>query len=184
VYAIAQASKFKSYFKNKNSLDTLCTTVVRIEKQRVFLLKSSWAFLAELNFFSWVEVFQLSWNFSPELSFFSSVELQLQLWNSWVKTSWTCLRASWTGDSLLNFLVKTGWTGPKGGSTGHWVFYPVWPAVYQSADCLSTNTRTIEPPLGPVQPVSGQFDQSVQQSANQTGRQTHSQAGVSSIGPP
>jgi hypothetical protein len=38
VFAIAQAFKFKSYFKNQNPLDTLCMTVVRIEKHRVFLL--------------------------------------------------------------------------------------------------------------------------------------------------
>jgi hypothetical protein len=41
VFAIAQASKFKSYFENQNSLDTLYVTDVRIEKRRVFLMKSS-----------------------------------------------------------------------------------------------------------------------------------------------
>jgi hypothetical protein len=124
VFAKAQASIFKSYFENQNCLDTLCTTVVRIEKWRVFLLKNSWAFSAELNFFSGVELFQLSWTSSAELTFsaelnffrwvdfFSWVEFQLQLWNSLTKTNWTCLWASWTGVSLLNFLVKTGWTGP------------------------------------------------------------------------
>jgi hypothetical protein len=41
VFAISQASKFKSYFENQNSLDTLGTAVVRIEKHSVSLLKSS-----------------------------------------------------------------------------------------------------------------------------------------------
>jgi hypothetical protein len=42
VFAIAQVSKFKSYFlKTKNLLNALCLTVVRFEKLRVFLLNSS-----------------------------------------------------------------------------------------------------------------------------------------------
>jgi hypothetical protein len=36
VFAKAQASMFKSYFKkNQNPLDTLCMTIVRIEKLSV-----------------------------------------------------------------------------------------------------------------------------------------------------
>jgi hypothetical protein len=104
VFAIAQASKLKSYFKNQNPLDTLRMIVIRIEKRRVFLLKSSWAFLAELNFFGWVEPFQLSWTSLAELSFFqlswtSSAELNFNFNYEplWPYTSWTCLRASWTG---------------------------------------------------------------------------------------
>jgi hypothetical protein len=111
----------KAISKNQNPLDTICLTVVRIEKLRVFLLKSSWAFSAELSFFGWVELFQLSWTsaelsflsyslaFSAELNFFNcswafsaAVELsQLQLnfnFNCeplWPYTSWTCLRARW-----------------------------------------------------------------------------------------
>jgi hypothetical protein len=94
----------KAISKNQNPLDTLCLTVVRIEKLRVFLLKSSWASSTA------VELFQQSWT-SVELNFFiyswassAAVELsQLQLnFNLnyeplWPYTSWTCLRASWTG---------------------------------------------------------------------------------------
>jgi hypothetical protein len=41
VFAIDQASKFKSYFENQNLLSALFLTVVRFEKLRVFLLKST-----------------------------------------------------------------------------------------------------------------------------------------------
>jgi hypothetical protein len=41
VFAIAQAFKFKSYFENQNFLNALCLTIVRFEKLRVFLFKSS-----------------------------------------------------------------------------------------------------------------------------------------------
>jgi hypothetical protein len=93
VFAKAQASIFKSYFENQNCLDTLCTTVVRIEKWRVFLLKNSWAFLAKLTslveltfsaelnffrwvgFFSWVELLQMSWLF--QLSWISTSTMKL-----------------------------------------------------------------------------------------------------------
>jgi hypothetical protein len=34
VFALAQASKLKSYFENQNPLDTMCT-IVRFEKQSV-----------------------------------------------------------------------------------------------------------------------------------------------------
>jgi hypothetical protein len=137
VFAITQASKFKSYFENQNSLNTRCTTVVRIEKRRVFLLKNSCAFSAELNFFSWVELFQLSWNYSAELSFFNWVELLQVSWTSsselslfsWVELNFNC-ETLWSkpvelafglvqpGLSLQNFLVKTNWMGPRGSSTG------------------------------------------------------------------
>jgi hypothetical protein len=35
VFALAQASKLKSYFENQNPLDTMCMTIVRFEKQSV-----------------------------------------------------------------------------------------------------------------------------------------------------
>jgi hypothetical protein len=41
VFDIAQAYKFKNYFENQNSLDTLYAADVRIDKWRVFLMKSS-----------------------------------------------------------------------------------------------------------------------------------------------
>jgi hypothetical protein len=78
VFAIDQASKFKIYFKNQNSLNTMYAAAVRIEKRRVFLLKSSWAFSAELNFLNWVELLQLSWAFSAELNLTSNVKLSDQ----------------------------------------------------------------------------------------------------------
>jgi hypothetical protein len=65
------------------------------------LLQLQLSFSAELNF-SWVELSQLQLNFN-----FSCEPL-------WPYTSWTCLRAVELGFSLLNSLVKTTWTGPKG----------------------------------------------------------------------
>jgi hypothetical protein len=47
LFAISQASKFKSYFENQFFGHSVYTVVVRIEKRRVFLLKA-------------VELFQLS----------------------------------------------------------------------------------------------------------------------------
>jgi hypothetical protein len=75
---------WKAISKNQNPLDTLCMTIVRIEKLRVFLLKSSWAFSAEVNF-SWVELLQL------QLSFFSWAELQL----TWASSAAVELNFSW-----------------------------------------------------------------------------------------
>jgi hypothetical protein len=85
----------KAISKKQNPLDTICLTVVRIEKLRVFLLKSSWAFSAELSFFgcswafstelnfSWVELLKLQLSFfSCSWAFSTPVELQLQLWTS------------------------------------------------------------------------------------------------------
>jgi hypothetical protein len=45
VFAIAQASKFKSYFENQNLLNALCLTIVRIEKLSVLVEK-------QMNFFN------------------------------------------------------------------------------------------------------------------------------------
>jgi hypothetical protein len=71
----------KAISKNQNLMDTLCMTVVRIEKLRVILLKSSWAFSIivelsvqlQLNFTSTmssaaVELFQLQLNFTSTVS--------------------------------------------------------------------------------------------------------------------
>jgi hypothetical protein len=73
----------KAISKTQNPLDTLCMTIVRIEKLRVFLLKSSWAFstAVELHFNC---IFSRSWAFS------TTVELHLN--------------CSWTSPQLqLNF---------------------------------------------------------------------------------
>jgi hypothetical protein len=85
VFAIAQASKFKSYFENQNLLNALCLTVVRIEKLRVFLLKSNWTSTS-------TSIVNLS-DHTPVETASRPVEL---------------------GFSVLNFLVKTSWIGPEG----------------------------------------------------------------------
>jgi hypothetical protein len=77
--------------------------MVRFEKLRVFLLKSSWTSSAAVELFSWTKL-QLSWASSAELSFsaelnFSWVEL-LQLQLSFF--SWAELQLSWTS-AELNF---------------------------------------------------------------------------------
>jgi hypothetical protein len=78
----------KTISKNQNHLDTLCLTVVRIEKLSVSVEKQlsffnrSWASSAELNF-SRVELLQLQLSFfSSSWAFSTTVELQLQLWTS------------------------------------------------------------------------------------------------------
>jgi hypothetical protein len=69
----------KSISKNQNPLDTLCLTVVRIEKLRVFLLKSSWPSSAVVG------LFRLSYT-SAELSFFScNWDLSAELNFRWVE---------------------------------------------------------------------------------------------------
>jgi hypothetical protein len=118
-------------------------TIVRIEKLRVFLLKSSWAFstAVELHFNC---IFSCSWVFS------TTVELHLNY-------SWTSLqlgsREVQPGVFPWTSLVNTGWTGPRGGSTGVRVTWPVWPPDWQT-DCQSDH-QAVEPALGAVQPVSG-----------------------------
>jgi hypothetical protein len=98
----------KAISKNQNPLDTLCMTVVRIEKLRVFLLKSNWTssavvepFQLQLNFTSTVS--SCSWDFSTtvELHFncvFScswafSTTVKLQLWTSLTRGASTVPRA-------------------------------------------------------------------------------------------
>jgi hypothetical protein len=89
VFAITQASKFKSYFWKPKSLErsmsNCCwvweTESVLVEKQLNFF-NCSWVFSAELNF-SWVELLQLQLSFfSFSLAFPTTAELQLQLWTS------------------------------------------------------------------------------------------------------
>jgi hypothetical protein len=141
------------------------------------LLQPSWTSSAELSFFSWIELLQLSWAFSDELSFFSWVELFQLSWTSIVNLSdhtpvELASRPVEMGFSLLKFLVKTSWTSPQeqfNWSLGH------LPRLTNSmpvtmVDWLSAATRAAEPLLGPVQPVSDLFDQTLQQSASQTGR--------------
>jgi hypothetical protein len=72
--------------------------VVRFEKPRVFLLKSSWtsSTAAELNF-SWVELLQLQLSFSAELSFLNSSWTQLQLWTSLTIHQLNLPPGSWAG---------------------------------------------------------------------------------------
>jgi hypothetical protein len=125
-------------------------TIVRIEKLRVFLLKSSWVFstVVELHFNC---IFSCSWAFS------TAVELYLNC-------SWTALQPGsrevqpGSKESSIRVfprtsLVNTGWTGPRGGSTGVRVTWPVWPPDWQT-DCQSDH-QAVEPALGVVQPVLG-----------------------------
>jgi hypothetical protein len=107
------------------------------------LFKLQLRFSAELSSFSCSWAFQLSWT-SAELSFLNS---------SWTSSS-TGVQASSTGvQGKFNrgperfnrgprkvqpgffprtSLVKTGWTGPRGGSTGVRVTWPVWPPDWQT----------------------------------------------------
>jgi hypothetical protein len=123
----------------------------------VELLQLQLSFSAELNFSS-VELLQLSWAFS------TPAELQVQLGSRQVQPG---SRASWTGVQRVSTgvqgkfsrgffpqtsLVKTGWTGPRGGSTSVRVTWPVWPPDWQT-NCQS-DPQVVEPALGVVQPVS------------------------------
>jgi hypothetical protein len=158
----------KAISKNQNPLDILYMTIVRIEKLRVFLLKSSWAFSAELNI-NWVELLQM------QLSFFSWAEfLQLQL--SFFNYSWT---STWTVSSAavepfqlqLNFnfnWVQASSTGVKAGSTG------VQGKFNRGPERFNRGPRKVQPGFFPraslvktgwtgpraVQPVSGSPDRS------------------------
>jgi hypothetical protein len=60
----------KAISKNQNPLDTLCMTIIRTQKLRVFLLKSSWAFSTEVEL-HFNCVFSCSWasSTSVELHF-------------------------------------------------------------------------------------------------------------------
>jgi hypothetical protein len=99
---------------------------------------------AELNF-SWVELSQLQLNFN-----FNWGPGQVQPESREVQPgSRECSAGffSWTS------LVKTGWTGPRGGSTDVRVTWLVWPPDWQT-DCQS-DPQAVEPALGAVQPVLG-----------------------------
>ena len=162
--------------------------MVRVEKPRVFLLKSSWtsSTAAELSSWTWL---QLSWASSAAAELFSWAELQLSWAFStsaelnfsceplWPYTSWTCLRAVELGFSLLNSLVKTGWTGPEGQFS--WSLTPLTSDLQSASQtgkqvARSCQGRFNRPPLGgstgfgQLWPVCGQ---SARQSASQTGRQ-------------
>ena len=147
--------------------------MVRFEKPRVFLLKSSWtsSTAAELSSWTWL---QLSWASSAAAELFSWAELQLSWAFStsaelnfsceplWPYTSWTCLRAVELGFSLLNSLVKTSWTGPEGQFS--WSLTPLTSDLQSASQtgkqvARSCQGRFNRPPWA-VQPVLVNFDQS------------------------
>ena len=138
--------------------------MVRVEKPRVFLLKSSWtSTAAELSSWTWL---QLSWASSATTELFSWAELQLSWAFStsaelnfsceplWPYTSWTCLRAVELGFSLLNSLVKTSWTGPEGQFS--WSLTPLTSdqqSASQTGKQVARGVRGGSTALGAVQPV-------------------------------
>jgi hypothetical protein len=75
--------------------------MVRFEKLRVFLMKSSWTSSVAVELFSWTKL-QLSWASSAELSFFSWVEL----------FSWTKLQLSWASSAAVE-LFQLSWTSAE-----------------------------------------------------------------------
>ena len=144
VFVIAKVPKFKSYFW----------------KTKITLTFFGWPWLGlrnlECSCWKAAELLQLqlSWT-SADLSFLNS---------SWTSTS-TGVQAGSTGVQgkfnrgperfnrfpgkvQLGFfprtsLVKTGWTGPRGGSTGVRVTWPVWPPDgWTGPRCGSTGVRT------------------------------------------
>jgi hypothetical protein len=144
-------------------------TIVRIEKLRVFLLKSSWASLAEVELFqlSWtsvvVELFQLQLNFNFNWGpgkfnrgpgRFNRGPGQVQSRSREVqpgsrKSSTGAQRGSTgvhgkfnRGFSPLTSLVKIGVR----------VTWLVWPPVWQT-NCQSAH-QAVKPALGAVQPMS------------------------------
>jgi hypothetical protein len=116
--------RFKSYFENK-----IFWALYEFNWSEVWEMKIL-PFEKRLNFFSWVELLQLSWAFSAELSFFSWVELNFkQSLGKFNRGPGRFNRGP--GQVQPGFfprtsLVKTGWTGPGGGSTGVKVSWPVW----------------------------------------------------------
>jgi hypothetical protein len=172
VFAIAQASKFKSYFwKPKLFGHSAYATVVRIENGEcscwkvVELFHLSWTFSTELSFFSWVEflqqswAFQLSWTFSAELSFLNWVELLQLSWAFSVELNLTSTVKLSSQNQLnmppsqfnMSFLSWTFWSIPVelALSLGQ------LPSLTYS---LPVCHQTVEPALGAVQPVSGRID--------------------------
>jgi hypothetical protein len=131
--------------------------MVRFEKSRVFLLKSSWTSSTVSELFSWAEL-QLSWASSAaaELNF-SWVEL-LQLQLSWTLAELNFLNSSWTSTSTR---VQAGSTrvqgkfnrGPERFNQGPRKVSPgFFPGPYWSIP--------VEPVLGEVQSVLGSPDRS------------------------
>jgi hypothetical protein len=83
----------------------LLLTVVRFEKLRVFLLKSSWTSSAAVELFSWTKL-QLSWASS------AAVELFQLSWTSWTavepfQLQLSFLNSSWTTTSTVNLSDHT-----------------------------------------------------------------------------
>jgi hypothetical protein len=123
VFAIARVPKIQKLFlKTKKHFNILWLTVVRFEKPRVFLLKSSWtsSTAAELSSWTWL---QLSWASSAAAELFSwaglqlswafstSAELQLQLWTSLTIHQLNLSSGSWAGvfSPKLSGLDQLNW---------------------------------------------------------------------------
>ena len=165
--------------------------MVRFEKPRVFLLKSSWTCSAAAELFSWAGL-QLSWASSATAELFSWAELlQLQLsFSAGLNFSWTQLQL-WTSLTIHQLNLPPGsWAGvfsPKlsGQDQLNWSWGAVqlvsdpsdlWSAVCQSDWQTGRQelSGAVQPPplggstgFGQLWPVCGQ---SARQSASQTGR--------------
>jgi hypothetical protein len=180
--------------------------MVRFEKPRVFLLKSSWTSSTAADLFSWAELqlswassaaaelfswakLQLSWASSAAAELFSWAELQLRWAFStpaelnfsceplWPYTSWTCLRAVELGFSLLNSLVKTGWTGPEGQFS--WSLTPLTSdqqSASQTGKQVARGVRGGSTALGGGSTVLVNLGQTAGQFASQSGSQTGRQS--------
>jgi hypothetical protein len=152
----------KAISKNQNPLDTLCMTIVRIEKLRVFLLKSSWTYSAELSFFS------CSWAFSTIVELQLQLCLQLQL--SFFNCSWTSTgsrkvqpgsREVQPGSRASSTEVQRGSIGVQGKSNrGPERFNRGQGKVQPRFNPGPHWSKPVEPALGAVQPVLGSHDRS------------------------
>jgi hypothetical protein len=104
-------------------------------------LQMSWASSAAAKLFSWAELFswvelsqlQLNFNFNWGRGTFNWGRGQVQPGSREVQPG---SRESLARVFSRTSLVKTGWTGPRGGSTGVRVTWPVWPPDWQT-DCQS-----------------------------------------------
>jgi hypothetical protein len=155
--------------------------VVRFEKPRVFLLKSSWTCSTAIELFSWTKL-HLSWSFSTIVELFSWAELQL----SWAFSTPAELQLQlWTSLTIHQLNLPLGsWArvfSPKlsGQDQLNWSWGAVqlvsnpsdfWPIVCQSdwqtgrQRCQGRFNRSSQP---------GQTaGQSASQSDSQTGRQS------------
>jgi hypothetical protein len=133
------------------NLECSCWTAAELNFSWAELLQLQLSFSAELNF-SWVELsqLQLNFNFNWGPGRFNRGPGQVQPGSREVQP--VC-RESSAGFFSRTSLVKTGWTGPRGGSTGVRVNWPVWPPDWQTDS--QSDTHAVEPALGAVQPVSG-----------------------------